>query len=233
MKNVIVVISLLSLSSSVLATDESCRRLLISQLNAYAEPDAAAAYFNDAEKAYRDCRGARLPVDIRVKTLMKYGVARDVRGDAQAATDAFREAIAILDGAPGDQTTTLIEVLDATVLAESNARLRSDAIEHASRALTLQRAKFGNDSPEAVIGTAKLGMVHATFGDYGKSESLLRTAVRIAEKTCAPECDALAFAYSGMSALYSTQGKEEDAKKYDEMALNATPSRKHASQGKD
>jgi tetratricopeptide (TPR) repeat protein len=235
MKKLLVLISLLLASAtSVLAGDaDACRQLLMSQLQAYPETDAAAAYFDDAEKAYRDCRGAKLPVDVRVKALMKYGVAKEVRGDVQAATDAFREAVAILDRAPGDQTAMLIDALDGTVLAEEHAHLRSDAIEHSTRALTLRRTKFGNDSQEAVIGMVKLGIVHATFGDYDKSESLLRTAVRTAEKTCGPECDALSEAYSGMYALYATQGREAEAKKYEEMAMNARPAQKRASQGKD
>lgn len=236
MKSLLVLVSLWSLASSspILAADaEACRRLLTSQLQAYPEPDRADSFFDDAEKAYRDCRGTKLPVDIRVRALMKYGVAKEVRGGAQAATGAFREAIAILDRAPGDQTTMLIEVLDATVLAEEHAHLRSDAIAHSTRALTLRRARFGNDSPEAVIGMVKLGIVHATFEDYAESESLLRTAVRIAEKTCGPECDALSEAYSGMYALYAAQGKEAEAKKYEEMAMNARPERKRASEGKD
>jgi tetratricopeptide (TPR) repeat protein len=234
-KSLFVIATLLLVSSSsVLAADaNACRQLLISPLPDQGGPDAEA-FFDDAEKAYCDCRAAKLPVDIRVKALLKYGIARDVRGDAQAATDAFREAVSILDRAPGDQTTMLIEVLDRAVMAENDARLRSDAIEHSSRALSLRQAKFGKDSPDAVRGMVTLAIVHATFEDYGKSESLLRMAVRIAEKTCGPECEALAFAYSGMYALYSTLGNEAEAKKYDEMALNATPpSRKRASQGKD
>ena len=237
MKNLLVLMSLLFLSSSfsVLAADAgSCRQLLVSQLKAYPEPAEAAAYFDDAEKAYRDCRSTSLPIDIRVQALVKYGTAKHVRGGVQAAIGAFREAIAILDGAPGDQTAVLIEVLDRTVSAESDAHLRTDAIAHANRALSLRQEKFGDDSPEAVVGRVQLGLVHATFEEYGKSESLLRTAVRIAEKTCGPECDVLAQAYSGMSAFYATQGNEAEAKKYDEMALNAIPPvPKRASRGKD
>jgi tetratricopeptide (TPR) repeat protein len=235
MKNVFVLLLLVAASSSVLAADvETCRQLLNSQLQSYPEPHVEDPYFSDADKAYRDCRGAKFPVDIRVRALMKYGVGKDVRGDAQAATEAFREALAILDRAPGDQTSMLIEVLDGTVKAESNAHLRSDSIEHANRALALRRTKFGKESPQAVIGMVKLGIVYATFGDYAKSESLLRTAIRIAERTCGPECDVLSEAYSGMYALFATQGKEEEAKKHEEMATNARPpARKRASQGKD
>jgi tetratricopeptide (TPR) repeat protein len=237
MKNLSVLMSLLFLSSSfsVLAADAgSCRQLLASQLPAYAEAGESAAYFDDAEKVYRDCRSASLPVDIRVQAFVKYGRAKHLRGGLQAAIGAFREAIAILDRAPGDQTTVLIAVLDHTVSAESDAHLRSDAIAHANRALTLRRATFGEDSPEAVMGRVKLGLVHATFEEYGMSESLLRTAVLIAEKTCGPECDVLAQAYSGMSAFYATQGNEAEAKKYDEMALNAiSPITKRTSRGKD
>jgi tetratricopeptide (TPR) repeat protein len=236
MKSLFVIASLLLLasSSSILAADaNACRQLLLSQPEPYPEPDAAATYFNDAEKAYRDCRSTELPVEIRVKALMKYGTAKYVRGYTQAAIPAFREAIDILDSASGDQTQMLLELLDRAVMAETDARLRSDAIAHANRALSLQQTKFGNDSPEAIKGMVTLALVHATFEDHGKSESLLRTAVRIAETTCGPECDALSEAYSGMSAFYAAQGKEAEAKKYDEMSINARPPRKRASRGKE
>jgi tetratricopeptide (TPR) repeat protein len=225
---------LLASASAVFATEaDVCRQLLLSRMPDEGPADAPA-FFDDAEKAYRDCRSAKLPADIRVKVLMKYGRAQYVRGQTQGAIQAFREALEILDRASGDQTPLLLEVLDRVVTAENDARLRSDAIAHSSRALSLRQAKFGKDSQEAVRGMVTLAIVHATFEDYAKSESLLRTAIRTAEKTCGPECDALAFAYSGMYALYSTLGNEAEAKKYDEMSLNATPpSRKRASQGKD
>jgi tetratricopeptide (TPR) repeat protein len=225
---------LLASASSVFATDANvCRQLLISPLPDEGPADAPA-FFDDAEKAYRDCRSAKLPVDVRVKVLTKYGRAQYVRGQTQAAIQAYREALEILDSAPGDQTQLLLEVLDRAVSAETDARLRSDAIAHASRALSLRQAKFGDASLEAIKAMVLLGAVHATFGDWDKWESLLRTAIRIAEKTCGPECDARAEAYSGMAAFYGSRGNEAEAKKYEEMALNATPpSRKRASQGKD
>ena len=233
MKSLFVVAALLLASPSVLATDAQCRQLLMSPMPD--QDDAKAeAYFDDAEKVYRDCRSTNLPMDVRVQALVKYGTAKHLRGQTQAAIQAYRQALEILDGVKGDQTQMLLEVLDRVVMAENDARLRSDAIAHSSRALSLRQAKFGKDSQEALRGMVTLAIVHATFEDYDKSESLLRTAIRTAEKTCGPECDALAFAYSGMYALYSTLGKETEAKKYDEMALNATPpSRKRTSQGKD
>jgi tetratricopeptide (TPR) repeat protein len=233
-KSLFVIASLLlASSSSALATDATCRQLLISPLPD--QQDAKAeAYFDDAEKLYRDCRGTNLPIDVRVQALVKYGTAKHLRGQTQTAIQAYREALDILDSAKGDQTQMLLDVLDHLVMAEPDARLRSDAIAHSSRALSLRQAKFGKDSQEAVRGMVTLAIVHATFEDFAKSEALLRTAIRTAEKTCGPECDALAFAYSGMYALYTTLGNEAEAKKYDEMALNATPSSpKRAAQGKD
>jgi tetratricopeptide (TPR) repeat protein len=224
---------LLASSTSVLAADASaCRQLLTSTLPDQEGPEAVR-YFDDAEKVYRDCRSTNLPADIRVKALLKFGTAEYVRGRAQTAISAFREALQILDSTSGDHTLVVLEILDRAVSAETDALLRSDAIAHASRALSLRQAKFGNSSPEAIKGMVILGAVHATFGDRDKWESLLRTAVRTAEKTCGPECDARAEAYSGMAAFYATQGNEAEAKKYEEMAINATPTRKRASRGKD
>ncbi len=235
MKSLFVIAALLLASpSSVLATDaNACRQLLMSPLPDQGD-EKAEAFFDDAEKVYRDCRSSNLPMDIRVQSLVKYGTAKHLRGQTQSAIQAYREALEILDSASGDQTQMLLEVLDRSVSAETDAPLRSDAIVHASRALSLRQAKFGDASPEAIKAMVLLGAVHATFGDWDKWESLLRTAVRIAEKTCRPECEAMAEAYSGMAAFYGTRGNEAEAKKYEEMAINATPSsRKRASPGKD
>lgn len=234
MKHLLVLSLLLfASSSSVLAADaDACRQLLVSSLPDEGGADAQA-YFDDAEKVFRDCRGTALPVDIRVKALMKYGTSRAVRGSTQAAIEAFREALDILDSTSGDQTQMLIAVLDSLRMAETDAHLRLDSIAHAKRALSLRQVKFGDDSVEAVQGMVSLGFVHASFGDWGKCESLLRAAVRIAEKACGPECDALAEAYSGMAAFYASQGNVTEEKKYDELAINAIPPRKRASQDKD
>lgn len=188
--------------------------------------EAMEAYFTDAELAYRDCRGAKAPLDVRVSALRKHAVAKELRGERQAALVVLREALDILDGATGDRTEMLIAVLDQARSVETDANLRSDAKEHASRALVLRQQKFGRNSSEAVVGMVHSGLMHANFGEYALSESLLGSAVRIAEKTCGPECDALAFAYAGMYALYEAQGNMTEAKKYAELGQNAVPTRR-------
>jgi tetratricopeptide (TPR) repeat protein len=223
------VLLVLTLAPGALGADvQSCRQLLTS-LSPPGVEEGHQAFLDDADTAYRDCRDSQLPFDIRVKALMKYGAANHVRGYKQTASSALREAIDILDHAPGDQTPMLLEALDSAVLIETDARLRSNAIAHAKRALSLREAKFGSGSAEAAQAMVDLSIVLITFGDFRTAEALLREAVRIAEKKCGPECVALSRAYMGMSVLYTTLGDQANAKRYDELALSAFPPREHVS----
>lgn len=234
MKKLLILFSLMFATHSMLAANaDACRQLLVSTPPNEGDADIEA-YFNDAEQAYRDCRGTNLPADVRVNALMKYAMAKRLRGYTQAAIPALRDAIELLDRAPGDQTLTLLEALDRLSMAETDARLQSDAVAHATRALALRKTKYGNDSAEAVTGMVHLALVHATFGNYAPSESLLKNAVRTADKLCGPECDALVEAYSGMYSFYETQGNAAEAKKYQQLSLDAAPPvRRRVSTGKE
>jgi hypothetical protein len=232
-KKLLMLISLMFVAHSTLAANaDACRQLLVSTPPNEGDVDVEA-YFNDAEQAYRDCRGTNLPADVRVEALMKYAMAKRLRGYTQAAIPALREAIELLDRTRGDEAM-LLEALDRLFMAETDARLQSDAVAHANRALSLRKAKFGNDSAEAVTGMVQLALVHATFGNYAPSESLLKNAVRTADKLCGPECDALVEAYSGMYAFYEAQGNTAEAKKYQQLSLDAAPPvRRRVSTGKE
>ncbi|HEX8251754.1 MAG TPA: tetratricopeptide repeat protein [Thermoanaerobaculia bacterium] len=216
----IAVLLLVSVSADAADVD-ACNRLLMSQPpeEGTADPNT---YFDDAEKVYRDCRGSELPTDVRVKALAKYATAKYIAGHAQSASAAYSEAIELLGRSKGS-AAQLLDVLDKAVLAATDARLRTDAIAHAKRALALRRAEFGEDSPEVIAGIVNLSNVHIAFEELDQSESLLRAAVRTAEKRCASRCGELSLAYSGMSALYTAMGNEAEAKRYDELALSTMP----------
>jgi hypothetical protein len=123
----------------------------------------------------------------------------------------------------------LIDILDYTAFMESRAGLRSDATVHAKKAVDLRAKTYGRASAETAEGFVHLAMVHVTFHEYAKTEALLRDAIRIAEKACGPECDALATAYAGMETLYEAQGMTAEARKYAEPGQNAVPARKSGS----
>lgn len=190
------------------------------------EGEKAQQYLDDGEKAYRDCRGANLPLDIRVKALLKYAMTSDGRGRGQEAIAKRNEAIDLLDKTKGAEPDLLIEALDQAAMGETLAGLPSDAKSHAKRALELRQKQYGARSVETVEGLINLAMVHATFNELSESEVLVRDAVRIAEKTCTAECDALAKAYSAMKTLYKAQGNEAEARRYSEMAIAAVPSKR-------
>jgi hypothetical protein len=203
MKKLLVCLSLLITTPLFAANVDACRQLLVSTPPNEGDADIEA-YFNDAEQAYRDCRGTDFPADVRVKVLMKYAMAKRLRGYTQAAIPALREAIELLDRGPGDQTLTL-EALDRLSMAETDARLQSDAVAHATRALALRKAKYGNDSAEAVTGMVQLALVHATLENFGPGESLLHDAMRVAEKICGTECAASVEARMAMDVLHDAQ----------------------------
>lgn len=224
--SIILLLGSSSLNAQDLSWDEAkCRELVASVRPPLSGGEEGRQYLESADKAYRDCRGANLPVEIRAKALFKYGIATAAREREQASIAALREAIDLLDPS-GEHTELLIEILDKVAFVESRAGLQTDATDHAKRAVDVRVKTYGRNSAQTAEGMLYLAMVHLTFHDYVKSEALLRDAIRIAEKACGPECDVLVTAYAGMETFYQAQGKPEEAKRYSELSQNAVPTRK-------
>jgi hypothetical protein len=225
MKPTILILSLTLASPALSAAGVAeCRQLLLSQAPSGRAADPSA-YFKDAERAYGRCRGAEFPLDVRVGALVKYAEAMYLRRDPQAASGAYREALALLDGAGEFKGVDLVEIIDDATLADTEAQLRADALAHSARALELRRAKFGVDSAEAAVGMVNLANVHSSFAEYAEAEALLRSAIATAEKACGPQCEALTFAYSGMVALYTAQGNAAEVSRFEALALDSVPPR--------
>ncbi|HEX2835208.1 MAG TPA: tetratricopeptide repeat protein [Thermoanaerobaculia bacterium] len=199
----------------------SCRKLVASSIGD--TPSETAVFFANADAAYRDCRAESLPADVRAQAASNYGTAKAIRNNLQAAVAAYKEALNVLSPVETAYSDLTLDVLDRVVRAESQAGLRSDAIDHASRALDIRRTKFGADSPQAVAAMVQLAMVHTTFESYSAAEAILNNAYRAAQKRCGEQCQTLADVYSGFSALYAAQGNEAAERKYDQLGLNATP----------
>lgn len=210
------------LFSTVSVAGANCADLVAAVRPPSSEGDESRRYLESADQAYRDCRGAKVPLEIRAKALFKYGIANASRERMQASIGALHEAIDLLG--KSDQTKLLIEVLDYTAFVESRAGLQSDATAHAKRAADVRAKTYGRNSAETAQGLVQLAMVHVTFNEFAKTETLLRDAIRIAEKACGPECDALVDAYAGMQTLYEAQGNTAEARKYAELGQNAVPS---------
>lgn len=221
-------IFLLSYAGSLVAENLSrdavaCRELVGSVRPSGEDGEPWLRWEAEADRAYRDCRGTKLPLDVRVKTLLKYGMASDVRGRSQTAISAYKEAVGLLDGAKSEYVDLLIDSLDKAACLESSQGLRSDATEHSKRALAERVKNYGAKSEAAVVGMVNLAMVHAAFKDYEKSESLVRQAVRVAKEACGPQCEALSAAYVGMQTYYELIGNDAEAEKYADLALDASP----------
>lgn len=230
MKPTVLIAFLLVSNGNVIADDSSrqaadCRALVETVTPPLDEGEKHMQYLDDAAKAYRDCRGAQLPVEVRVNALVKYAIASSTSGEKQTAVAVLTEAIDILDRASGRHADLSISVLDRVASIETQAGLREAAIGHAKRAAETREKTYGKSSAEAAIGLVNLGLTHATFNDYAKGEELIRQAIRMAEKACGPECDALVEAYVGMQALYDSRGNKTEADKYAALAEKALPSR--------
>src|SRR5687768_16389048 len=102
--------AVLLLSVGTIAAEEfsreviNCRALVASVRPPADEGEQGTQYLDDAERAYRDCRGVKLPLDLRVKALLKYAMASDNRGRDQAANAPLAEALDLLDRDRGDNT---------------------------------------------------------------------------------------------------------------------------------
>jgi len=228
MRNTALSLVLLLSSVSMLAGEASrqlanCRELIVAVRPPGSEGEEGKRYLDDADRAYRDCRAEKFPIEVRVDALFKYGLATAARERTQTAIAAYREAIDLLDRAGSRPSPRMIEILDSLAREESRSGLRAEALEHAQRAANLRSERYGRSSAEAAEGMVHSAMVHVTFKDYAATEKLLRQAIRVAEKACGPTCATLVDAYSGMAVLHDAQGNQAEARKYEELAMEAVP----------
>lgn len=181
-------------------------------------------YVQNAEKAYRDCRGADIPADMLLSVYRRYADTREALGERQAAISIYKNGIGEFEARKMRGTDALlIEALDQLARLESRERRRADAVEHATRALNLRRSVFGLESREVAVGLSRLGMVFVDARDFIGAEPYLKKAIEIATEACAPQCEELSEAFSAMSVWYSDQGNETEAKRYWVLSTDALP----------
>lgn len=181
-------------------------------------------YVQNAEKAYRDCRGADIPADMLLSVYRRYADTRDALGERQTAISIYKSGIGAFEARKGRGTSgLLIEALDQLARLESREGLRADAVEHATRALNLRRSLFGLESREAAVGLSRLGMVFVDARDFVGAEPYLKAAIKIATEACAPQCEELSEVLAAMSVWYSDQGNETEAKRYWVLSTDALP----------
>lgn len=228
MKPVLCLILLLILHGEVVADDLAqktsvCRELIGSVRPSGEDGDAWQRWRDDADRGYRDCRGSGMPLDVRVRALLKYAIASDTRGQSQAALAAYQEALGLLDASKGKEVDLLIEVLDQTASLAGRLGMRRPATEYSQRALDERTRKYGPKSAKAIEGMVNHAMTYAAFEEYDRTEKLVREAVRVAEGSCGPQCEARSIAYVGMQSYFHFVGNEREAARYGDMALDASP----------
>lgn len=175
-----------------------------------------------AEKAYLDCRGESLPLDIRITAYTRYGDAKVSAGEMRAAVDVYRDALTVLDTMKQPDVQWTLTVLDRLSEIENDAHSTPDALSHAKRAADLRVAHYGNGSPEAAIGLARLGIAYVVQKDFSNADRAISEAIRIARDVCAPTCEALSEAYAARSTWYADQGNAAEAERYASLSVDAT-----------
>jgi tetratricopeptide (TPR) repeat protein len=219
LKTFAVVMLVLAVTSASAGTlDDRCRALIASGHDDAGAAGSNSAYYRDAEAGYRQCRDSRLPVLVRAQAAAKYATAERARGNPQTSIAAYREAAALLSTADTEQREMLISILENAAAVEASIQLRGAAIADAERAFGLRVTSYGNDSAEAAIGLMKLGLIYGDLGDFRASEQILRVSLKMAKAACG-ECTAVSEIYSAFWAIYTAQGDDAQAKRYDELAL--------------
>jgi len=229
MKRAVCLTLLLVCNGNLAADDLAQRTAVCNEMIGSVRPsgedgEAWQQWSDEADRAYRDCRGSRMPLDVRVRALVKYAMASDTRDRIQAALAAYQEALAFLDASKNKDADLLIEVLDQAATVAGRQGMQPAAKKYSDRALDERLKKYGAKSAKAAEGTVNLAMIYAAFGDYDSAGKLVREAVRVAEASCGPQCEARSIAYAGMQSYYHFVGNEREAAKYGDMALDASPS---------
>lgn len=206
---------------AVVAADAATCRKLLSVERAIEHDDGESA--RAAETAYLDCRSEKLPLDIRIAAYTRYGDAKVSAGATQAAIDIYRDALTVLDALNRPALELTLRVLDRLTEMESEAQHSADALSHARRASELRIEKYGENSPDAAIGLARIGLAYVMQKDFASADRYIDDAIRIADNACGPACDALAQAYAVKSTWYGAQGNTAEANRYEQMSIAATP----------
>lgn len=139
-------------------------------------------------------------------------------------TDAARVAKMALKKAEPAQGSQRVHTLRSLRLLDKVQRERGNLLEarkFCTPAHTVCLALYGNAHPSSVRSLVALGDLSAREGKYSEAESYYRAAVKSGAQAGSVADLEVASALVGLAAIYRTDGKNQEARKLYEQALEA------------
>ena len=147
--------------------------------------------WQDAEPLLREnlevIRKAEIVPGVRyANALGNWGRVLQQKGDLSGASQAFEEAQRVLASAGKSDTWIAAKVLIYQALIDLDRGRNEDALQLATRAVTLQRKLGGDSNPQLASGELCLGLADLLAGDAASAEAEFRSALEIRKHTFPP-----------------------------------------------
>ena len=180
------------------------------------KPEATEVY---AEVAHNAVMRAGATPDLMSRYASTYGVVLHRQGHYERALPLLERALAIKEGAFGDDDLRLTSTLN--MLGEVH-RARGDYEQARTcyqRAMEIQEQHIGPEHPDLSVTINNLGGLMVDLGDYVAARSYLERSLSIDETSLGPEHPRVATSLANLGGLLSTQGKGAEARPYLERAI--------------
>ena len=172
--------------------------------------------YTEVAKLYRQHYGAN-----HIKTgeaLRGLALAR-LRSDTTSADTLFRNALAIFERNPG-QESHVADVLNDIGFMEHNRGNYKEAERYYREASALRRRTTGEDNPRALVTLSNLGWLMQLLGRYDAADSVLQQTLATRRRLLGDRHSAVAATLHGLGEVAYRRERYEDAERYLTEALD-------------
>jgi eukaryotic-like serine/threonine-protein kinase len=151
--------------------------------------------------------GDAAPTIVTADLLSQYGrFYLTSKSDYGAASDMFKQALAIYRNASGDQNLAIANTLSEIASAATWSGKYEDAEDYQTKALNIFRATTSSKFPDHNVALATLGLIQIKLGKYAEAEQSLTEALKVESTVFGTDNLRSAVIESDLAELYEREG---------------------------
>lgn len=213
--------------------EQQCRRALEKSKPRNLHPTKAEheARLEATRLAFAVCRGASIPVDLRVESTRRWSIDFGSR-DRAATEKVLRDTIREIRAAHGADSPTVIPLLGRLMdvvhardfIDQKKSHPSPEVLSLAEEILRIAEVNYGRESEQAALALSYVGYYHELIGSRAQAESFYREAIAAARAGCGPRCATLAGLYSTLRNLIKTDpARQAEAEELWRLGSEASP----------
>jgi tetratricopeptide (TPR) repeat protein len=128
------------------------------------------------------------------------------KSDYGAASDMFKQALAIYRTSPNDEAPLIATTLSQLASAATWSGKYEEAEDYQTKALNIFRATTSSKFPDHNVALATLGLIQTKLGKYAEAEQSLNEALQVETKVFGTDNPRSAAIESDLAELYELEG---------------------------